>query len=64
MVACPLGAVGSTSSTSGIRLQVSESVARRLQHHDSDVERRQVLLVLEFPIDGQERIEVSGNRDA
>jgi len=29
-----------------------------------DVECRQVLLVLEFSIDRQERVEASGNRDA
>ena len=40
------------------RLQICQRVARRNQHYDRDIERRQILLVLQFPIDCQEDVEV------
>jgi hypothetical protein len=38
-------------------LQVSERIAVGDQHDDRDIERREALLVLEFPIDSQKHIE-------
>ena len=43
------------------RLQIRECIAFRLQHHNRDVECRQVLLVLEFAIDCQEGVELRRN---
>ena len=40
------------------RLQICQRVARRNQHYDRDIERRQILLVLQFPIDCQKDVEV------
>jgi hypothetical protein len=40
-------------------LEIEECVAVRDKHDHRDIEGRQILLVLEFPIDGQEDIEFS-----
>jgi hypothetical protein len=44
------------------RLQIVKRIAVGDQHDDCDVERREVLLVLEFPIDGQKRIELADRK--
>ena len=43
-------------------LQVSKRIAVGDQHDDRDIERREVLLVLEFPIDSQKHIELANGK--